>query len=91
MTQGDAQRTSGASKGRLTGEPWFTCRRRGRGLVPNTWQAWTSLVIFVVLVLWFAGSLKRNVAGGIIGMVLAVVGLTVVVVATRERGDAPWS
>jgi hypothetical protein len=83
--------TEEGSKSRVTGEPWFTRRRSGRGLVPNTWQAWTSIVIFVVLVLSFASSLKRNVAGGVIGIVFAVVGLAAVIITSRERADTPWS
>ena len=69
----------------LSATPWFVKRRQGRGVVPFTWQGWAAIVILVILATSFAGAIKHNHEGGIIGLVLAFVCFGVVVVCTSER------
>lgn len=82
---------SGASDGGppdpswLSTTPWFVKRRQGRGVVPFTWQGWAAIVVLVILATSFASALKRNLAGGIVGLVLALVCFALVVLCTSER------
>ena len=69
----------------VVSSPWFVKKRVGWGLRPGPWQGWTALGVFFVLFVLFAISAQRNLANGIISMVITVVIFAIVVALTSER------
>lgn len=65
---------------------WFGPKRVGVGLRPANWKGWLTVLVFLAVVvavgLWFLP--RHNVAGFIIGEVVAVVVLLAIALAKRQ-------
>ena len=67
---------------------WFTTKKYGYGATPSSWQGWSLIIIYVVLMTYFSLTLIYDIIKYFFVTTLLTMLLIIIVIKTTNK---PWS